>query len=387
MSENSQQTTLAEALHPAKIYLVGGAVRDQLLGYPYSEQDWVVVGSTPQAMLSNGFQQVGKDFPVFLHPSTKEEYALARTERKSGKGYHGFACYAAPEVSLEQDLERRDLTINAMAKAENGELTDPYGGQQDLQTKTLRHVSPAFEEDPLRVLRSARFAARYAHLGFRIADETLALMQKISASGELTALAPERIFAETEKGLSEASPSVYIDTLLKCKALAAIAPTWADALNTEILSKLEQAAEYSLEASERFALLCLKLSSTDISDLGSAIRLPNHWQKAATNLITGIEKLRLIDAASEQQAAALASHYFALLKALDSSRKPEQLTQFIRLATAAGENQNQLRQLKKAADALNSVQAKDLIAEGFSGAELGKALGTRQRLAIEHSLS
>ncbi|MFU2364762.1 MAG: fused tRNA nucleotidyltransferase/2',3'-cyclic phosphodiesterase/2' nucleotidase/phosphatase Cca, partial [Enterobacteriaceae bacterium] len=175
-----------------KIYLVGGAVRDALLGLPVKDRDWVVVGSTPQEMLDAGYQQVGRDFPVFLHPQTHEEYALARTERKSGSGYTGFTCYAAPDVTLEDDLKRRDLTINALAQDDNGEIIDPYNGLGDLQNRLLRHVSPAFGEDPLRVLRVARFAARYAHLGFRIADETLTLMREMTHAGELEHLTPER---------------------------------------------------------------------------------------------------------------------------------------------------------------------------------------------------
>ena len=166
-----------------KIYLVGGAVRDALLGLPIKDKDWVVVGATPQEMLDAGYQQVGRDFPVFLHPQTREEYALARTERKSGSGYTGFTCYAAPDVTLEADLQRRDLTINAMARDDDGEIIDPYNGRDDLETRLLRHVSPAFSEDPLRVLRVARFAARYAHLGFRIAEETMTLMRDMNAAG------------------------------------------------------------------------------------------------------------------------------------------------------------------------------------------------------------
>lgn len=167
-----------------KIYLVGGAVRDALLGLPIKDKDWVVVGATPQEMLDAGYQQVGRDFPVFLHPQTREEYALARTERKSGSGYTGFTCYAAPDVTLEADLQRRDLTINAMARDDDGEIIDPYNGRDDLENRLLRHVSPAFSEDPLRVLRVARFAARYAHLGFRIAEETMTLMRDMNAAGE-----------------------------------------------------------------------------------------------------------------------------------------------------------------------------------------------------------
>lgn len=173
-----------------KIYLVGGAVRDALLGLPVKDKDWVVVGATPQEMLDAGYQQVGRDFPVFLHPQTHEEYALARTERKSGSGYTGFTCYAAPDVTLEADLQRRDLTINALARDDDGQIIDPYHGRRDLEARLLRHVSPAFGEDPLRVLRVARFAARYAHLSFRIADETLALMREMTAAGELEHLTP-----------------------------------------------------------------------------------------------------------------------------------------------------------------------------------------------------
>ena len=179
------------------IYRVGGAVRDTLLGYPHHETDWVVVGSTPEEMIAEGFTQVGRDFPVFLHPDTKEEYALARTERKSGPGYHGFVVHADPSVTLEEDLERRDLTINAMAMDEDGVVTDPLGGQADLEAKILRHVSPHFVEDPLRVLRVARFAARYHQLGFTVAEETLSLMAEIVAANELPHLSTERVWVET----------------------------------------------------------------------------------------------------------------------------------------------------------------------------------------------
>ena len=185
-------------------YLVGGAVRDSLLGYPFHERDWVVVGATPEQMLALGYQQVGKDFPVFLHPDTKEEHALARTERKSGKGYTGFSVYAAPDVTLEQDLLRRDLTINAIAQADDGSLVDPFHGADDLKQKILRHVSDAFAEDPLRVLRVARFYARYAHLGFTVAPQTKQLMQQLSS--ELDTLAAERVWQETAKALSEKTP-------------------------------------------------------------------------------------------------------------------------------------------------------------------------------------
>ncbi len=205
-----------------KAYVVGGAVRDALLGLPVKDRDWVVVGSTPEAMLAQGFRPVGKDFPVFLHPETSEEYALARTERKSGKGYTGFVCHAAADVTLEEDLARRDLTINAIARDESGRLIDPYGGIADLQARIFRHVSPAFAEDPLRILRVARFAARFTD--FELAPETLALMRDMSASGEVDHLVPERMWQELARGLMESRPSRMIRTLRDCGALSRILP-------------------------------------------------------------------------------------------------------------------------------------------------------------------
>ncbi|MGA9423396.1 MAG: multifunctional CCA addition/repair protein, partial [Rhodanobacteraceae bacterium] len=207
-----------------RIYLVGGAVRDRLLGRSVSDRDYVVVGATPQDMLHLGYRPIGKDFPVFLHPDTQEEYALARTERKSGRGYHGFVFRTDPTVTLEQDLTRRDLTINAMAEDADGGLIDPFGGARDLEKRVLRHVAPAFAEDPVRVLRVARFAARYAPLGFRVADETLALMRKMVADGEIDHLVAERVWAETRRALSEPRPSAFLQTLRACGALAVLFP-------------------------------------------------------------------------------------------------------------------------------------------------------------------
>jgi tRNA nucleotidyltransferase (CCA-adding enzyme) len=206
------------------IYLVGGAVRDRLLGRPHLERDFVVVGATPDALLALGYRPVGKDFPVFLHPDTGEQYALARTERKTGPGYYGFATRFSPDVTLEQDLARRDLTINAMAQSAAGEIIDPHGGQRDLAARVLRHVAPAFVEDPLRVLRVARFAARFAPLGFSVAPETVALMRSIVASGELAALVAERVWVETERALGEERPVAYFEVLRDCGALAAVFP-------------------------------------------------------------------------------------------------------------------------------------------------------------------
>lgn len=209
---------------PFHVYLVGGAVRDQLLNLPVKDRDWVIVGATPQTLIDLGYQQVGKDFPVFLHPQSKEEYALARTERKSGQGYTGFICDFSADIPLEQDLIRRDLTINAMAQDLQGNLYDPYHGADDLRQRILRHVSPAFVEDPLRVLRVARFAARYHHLGFTIAPETLQLMQTLTQQGELQHLTAERVWAETEKALNEKNPEIYFETLRQVGALALLFP-------------------------------------------------------------------------------------------------------------------------------------------------------------------
>src|SRR5258708_5403491 len=215
---------MARALpQPAKIYSVGGAVRDELLGRPHADHDFVVVGVTPETLLASGFRPVGRDFPVFLHPDTGDEYALARTERKHGRGYRGFEFFASPDVTLEDDLARRDLTINAMARGEDGVLVDPYGGQADLAAGVLRHVSPAFVEDPLRVLRVARFAAR---LRFAVAPETEALMRAIVASGELTTLTPERVWQELSRGLCEAQPSRLLAVLRECRLLAQLFPDY-----------------------------------------------------------------------------------------------------------------------------------------------------------------
>src|SRR5688572_24768063 len=252
-----------------KIYEVGGAVRDALLGLPVEERDWVVVGATPDDLTAQGFKRVGKDFPVFLHPKTGEEYALARTERKTGRGYTGFAFDTAATVTLEQDLERRDLTINAIARSSDGEIIDPWSGRADLAARVLRHVSPAFREDPLRVLRVARFAARFAPLGFTVAPPTLALMKEIVAAGEMEALTVERVWQETVKGLRTERPDVYFEVLRSCGALARLFPEvdalfgvpqperWHPEIDTgvHLLMALRVAAELSKSETVRFAVL------------------------------------------------------------------------------------------------------------------------------------
>ena len=266
-----------------KIYLVGGAVRDELLNYPFTEKDWVVVGATVNDMLAAGYQQVGKDFPVFLHPVSKEEHALARTERKTAAGYTGFEVHASPDVSLEQDLIRRDLTINAIAKDVNGTLVDPFHGVDDINNKILRHVSEAFAEDPVRILRIARFMARYAHLGFTIADETLALMTAMVAAGEVDALVAERVWQEMQKALSEKTPAAFITTLRDCGALKRIMPEldclWGvpqpEQHHPEIdsgihtMMVLEQACKLSNNPQVRFAAL--------VHDLGKGTTAEKEW--------------------------------------------------------------------------------------------------------------
>ncbi|NOX91180.1 MAG: multifunctional CCA addition/repair protein, partial [Gammaproteobacteria bacterium] len=252
-----------------EIYLVGGAVRDTLLGLEPKEHDWVVVGATPEQLESQGYKQVGKDFPVFLHPKTHEEYALARTERKTAPGYHGFAIHAAPDVTLEEDLLRRDLTVNAIAQTADGQLIDPFNGQQDLADKRLRHVSPAFSEDPIRILRVARFAARFAHLGFNIAPETGELMRDMVNAGEVDALVAERVWTETERALGEKNPARFFEVLRDCGALEKLFPEierlfgvpQPEKHHPEIdtgvhtLMVLEQAARLSADTRVRFAAL------------------------------------------------------------------------------------------------------------------------------------
>jgi tRNA nucleotidyltransferase (CCA-adding enzyme) len=268
-----------------KVYLVGGAVRDALLDRRAVEHDYVVVGATPEELVEQGFRPVGKDFPVFLHPANGDQYALARTERKTGAGYYGFATRFSPDVTLEEDLARRDLTINAMARDDDGTLVDPYGGRRDLEARVLRHVSPAFVEDPLRVLRVARFAARFAPLGFTVAPETMALMAEIVRSGEMAALVAERVWVETERALGEARPPVYFEVLRECGALAAVFPEvdrlfgvpqpekWHPEIDSGVhtLQVLEVACELSPDTVVRFAAL--------VHDLGKGVTPPDQWPR------------------------------------------------------------------------------------------------------------
>jgi tRNA nucleotidyltransferase (CCA-adding enzyme) len=260
-----------------EIYLVGGAVRDRLLGLPVKEKDWVVVGATADDMLKKGYRQVGKDFPVFLHPKTREEYALARMERKVGRGYTGFDFDASPAVTLEQDLLRRDLTINAIAERSDGGLVDPYQGKADLDKKILRHVSPAFVEDPVRILRVARFTARFAQFGFTVADETVKLMQAMVKSGEVDALVAERVWKELERALQEASPAEFFHVLTACGADKVLFP----ALQETNLTALLRAAALSTDGEVRFAALLYNLSRQDIQDFCDRYRVPGTYRELA----------------------------------------------------------------------------------------------------------
>jgi len=337
------------------IYLVGGAVRDRLLGRTPLERDFVVVGATPEDLLALGYRPVGKDFPVFLHPDTGEQYALARTERKTGPGYYGFATRFAPDVTLAEDLARRDLTINAMAQDAAGELVDPYGGRRDLAARVLRHVSPAFVEDPLRVLRVARFAARFAPLGFTVAPETLELMREIVARGEMAALVPERVWVETERALGEDRPTAYFEVLRRCGALASVFPEiaaldgvpqpekWHPEIDTGVhtMQVLEVAAELSRDTTVRFAAL--------VHDVGKGLTPREDWpshvghEEAGARLIEQLAaRLRL--PTEHRELAVLVARYHArvhrvaeqrpgtvleLLERTDAFRRAERFDRFL----------------------------------------------------------
>jgi tRNA nucleotidyltransferase (CCA-adding enzyme) len=336
---------------PVRVYRVGGSVRDELLKRPPGDHDYVVVGATPEIMLASGYRPVGRDFPVFLHPDTQEEYALARTERKHGRGYRGFEFFATPDVTLEDDLRRRDLTINAMARTPDGTLIDPYGGQSDLAAGILRHVSPAFAEDPLRVLRVARFAARF---GFRIADSTLALMRDIAASGELATLAPERVWQEVARGLSEAHPSRLLQALRACGALGALLPE-IDALyavpvgGDDAGSFTERALDWSAGAAHalpaRYAVLTQELDHLPPVSAAAPVRISTRTGVLRADAVS----TRLKAPVDCRDAARLAArwHRFAaraqtlpaarlldIVMAADALRRPERLDTLIDATSA-----------------------------------------------------
>lgn len=394
-----------------QIFKVGGAVRDRLLGRPVTEVDWVVVGSSAEEMQAKGFKPVGADFPVFLHPATGEEYALARTERKSGRGYGGFTFYASPDVTLEEDLTRRDLTINAMAEDEHGHVIDPYGGQADLAARQLRHVSPAFAEDPLRVLRVARFAARYAELGFVVAPETQALMRQLAESGELHALTPERSWKEISRALMEARPDVFIQVLHDCGALKELFPE-IDALfgrpdatarpegstGRQILRTLHECAIHQQPLPVRWACLLQHLTEDDGAEVqrGSARTRSIEAVNSRFKVPRDCQELAVLTGEFHGQAQAClqlpAQPLYDMLEHFDIFRRPERFDLFIAAcemdATSHSDEGSpdypQGRYLRGAADAARSVQAEPLVAQGYKGAELGEAL-KRERVAAVQS--
>ena len=398
-------------------YLVGGAVRDKLLGLPVVDRDFVVVGATPEDLRTQGYKPVGKDFPVFLHPATGEEYALARTERKTGRGYHAFAFDTAASVTLEQDLERRDLTINAMAEAADGTIVDPFGGQRDLDQRVLRHVSPAFAEDPVRVLRVARFAARYAPLGFRIADETLALMRQMVLDGEIDHLVAERVWAETRKALSEPAPSAFLKALRACDALRMVFP------EVDALYGVPQRAEYHPEVDtgthiELVLDMAARLAPRDdligwcalTHDLGKALTPKDELPRHIRHEHNGVAPVRALCARLKVPAehAALAEavcrfHLDAhralelrpttvldLLERLDSFRRPERLTRFLIVCEAdkrgrLGLSESDYPQadfLRAAHVAASAIKAADFVAQGLTGTAIGAAMRESRVRAI-----
>lgn len=396
-----------------QIYKVGGAVRDRLLGRPVTDIDWVVVGATVEQMQAQGYRPVGADFPVFLHPHSGEEYALARTERKSGRGYGGFTFHASPEVTLEEDLVRRDLTINAMAEDEQGRITDPYKGQQDLQDRILRHVSPAFAEDPLRVLRVARFAARYAGLGFQVAPETLALMRELSESGELQALTAERSWKEIARALMEEQPQVFIQVLRDCGALKQLMPE-LDVLfgvpqpaahhpeidtGVHTLSVLEQAARHNQPLTVRWACL--------LHDLGKGLTPEEEWPRHIAHEHRGLKAIKAVNQRFKvprdcQELALLVGEYHThghralelkastlleLLQRFDVYRRPQRFEEFIAACEMDARGRLGLEErdypqaayLRGAADAARAVAVQPLVEKGFAGQGLGEAI-KRERL-------
>jgi tRNA nucleotidyltransferase (CCA-adding enzyme) len=362
-----------------RVYRVGGAVRDSLLGHPHNETDWVVVGSTPAEMLTAGYTQVGRDFPVFLHPETKEEYALARTERKTAPGHQGFAVHADPSVTLEQDLERRDLTINAMAMDDDGTVIDPYRGQTDLKAKRLRHVSPHFIEDPLRVLRVARFAARYHHLGFYIADDTLALMTEIVGAGELTHLSVERVWVETEKALGEQHPEVYWQVLTDCGALAVLLPELAV---SQGIAALTRAAPSTQRVDARWATLLADLPGSRALKASERLKAPKHF----TLLATGVSSWRAEVKAALRDAESCA----ALLIGLDALRRDEPFDGFCDTLLAMEQNAPEaewsIQLLRDARTAARAIKAKDVAHDGLAGPDLGAAIRSAQIERIRATL-
>ena len=390
------------------IFLVGGAVRDKLLGYPFHERDWVVVGSSPEHMLKEGYTQVGKDFPVFLHPDTKEEYALARTERKSGTGYTGFSFYAGKETTLEEDLARRDLTINAIAETEDGQIVDPYHGQADIKNKILRHVTDAFAEDPVRILRVARFMARYHHLGFSIAPETLELMQSIVESGEVDHLVPERVWQEFHKALSEPSPEQFVITLKECNALKIIMPE-IEALfgvpQPELYHPEVDTGLHTILTLQQASKLCEKplvRFGSLMHDLGKGLTSPEDYPSHKAHEKRGVKVVRTLCKrlkvpSQYRELAELVCEFHThchralqlragtmleLFNHLDAFRRPERFYDFVVCCQADSQGRTGLQDkpylqrdfIEKAFQSAQTIKAKDFLDQGFSGRELGQKI-------------
>lgn len=395
-----------------QIYRVGGAVRDRLLNYTSSENDWVVVGASPQQLIDRGYRPVGRDFPVFIHPQSGEEYALARTERKSGHGYGGFTFYTASNITLIDDLQRRDLTINAIAEDSDGRLIDPYNGQRDLNNKILRHVSDAFLEDPLRVLRTARFAARYHHLGFSIASETMDAMRALVNSGEMEHLVAERVWRETQRALGEQTPQVYFQTLRDCGALSCILPEvdrlfgvaqrpdFHPEIDTGVhtMMALEQAAKLSDDCSVRFAVL--------VHDVGKGITpadvLPRHTGHEARGLPLVKTLCERLKVPNEYRKLALVVTEYHLQCHRAADLKVETLLNLLRDAGALkssaklepfllsceadargrlgleNRHYSSPNYLRRAQSALATVSIADLVSSGAAGDEIGRQLHNRQ---------
>jgi tRNA nucleotidyltransferase (CCA-adding enzyme) len=400
-----------------QVFLVGGAVRDQLLQLNITDRDYVVVGSNPKQLLQLGYRQVGKEFPVFLHPATGEEYALARTERKQGSGYTGFTCYAGEDVTLEDDLLRRDLTINAIAFSEHGDFIDPYRGLVDLKNKILRHISPAFSEDPLRVLRVARFAARFHHLGFQIAPETLALMHELTASGELNHLTAERIWQETAKALQSDSPQIYFQVLRECGALAVLFPEierlfgipgpkkWHPEIDTGIhtLMVVEQAVKLSDSLAFRFACL--------VHDLGKALTPKENWPSHKGHGFLGLETIKAlclrlkIPNECRDLALLVSEHHTVIHNALelkastliklmdknDAWRKPQRFFQMLQCCVADSKGRTGFEEKEypsadyiwQAFQLADKVNVQEIISQGYQGAQIKEALLAARILVVK----
>lgn len=364
-----------------EFYLVGGAVRDQLLGLPVKDRDWVVVGATPTQMLDRGFRQVGADFPVFLHPESHEEYALARTERKQGRGYHGFSVYSAPDVTLEQDLLRRDLTINAMAMDESGHLIDPFNGSGDIEERLLRHVSTAFAEDPLRILRIARFAARFEPLGFRVCPETMALMESMVIAGEVDHLVPERVWQEIRRALLEQSPTTFFRTLRDCGALRILIPELCDSQQFALaMGYLDCIHERQGTLAQRFATLLAPMPHATARGVADRLKADND-SKALASLAARTRATLLTTGKALPEPATL----LELLNQIDYWRRPDRFQQLCAaLPCILPANDRQKADLLKlAANACEDVDPKALMAHGIQGRALGQAIQTErlQRIA------